>query len=268
MGFRASDLDATVTGPSPEVMWLLQFLLAAVGLPDEYDAASELSVLWAREADGEAAAFRVAALHNVELLASEFLALLPAILQGTQADAFYCASPAEVGRFSYHFLTTHRPLPPRHTGERVSAGAISSYTCQNTPAIRAHRSRETGYPITVPHMSLRLAKQAQNMRQEDGPAGARGLVRAFTARFLARLARQPSFDKASARGRLRWAVLVVGHNLLLRSVEFGVPDGKVFDSARGISVVDWDWVAPQHDTDGFEVAVAEVHPVKDAQLSR
>lgn len=151
-----------------------------------------------------------------------------------------------------------------HAGERVSAGAISAYVS----AIRAFRSRETGYPITVPHMSLRLAKQNQHMRQEDGPAGSRSLVRAFTARFLARLSRLESFDKQSPRGRLRWAVLVVGHNLLLRGGEFGVPDGKTFDSARGLSVGDWDWIHPQHDTDGFEVAVAEVQPAKDPHLSR
>lgn len=151
-----------------------------------------------------------------------------------------------------------------HAGERVSAGAISAYVS----AIRAFRSRETGYPITVPHMSLRLAKQNQHMRQEDGPAGTRGLVRAFTARFLARLSRMDSFDKQSSRGRLRWAVLVVGHNLLLRGGEFGTPDGKIFDSARGLSVGDWDWIHPQYDTDGFEVAVAEVQPAKDPHLAR
>lgn len=170
----------------------------------------------------------------------------------------------ETLRLFAEFIRQNGSVRTGHVGERVSAGAISAYVS----AIRAHRSRETGYPITVPHMSLRLAKQAQHMRMEDGPAGARSLVRAFTARFLARLARQPSFDKTSARGRLRWAVLVVGHNLLLRGGEFGVPDGKTFDSARGISVGDWDWVAPHHDTDGFEVAVAEVHPAKDAQVSR
>lgn len=170
----------------------------------------------------------------------------------------------ETLRLFAEFIRQNGSVRPGHSGERVSASAISAYVS----AIRAHRSRETGYPITVPHMSLRLAKQAQHMRQEDGPAGARSLVRAFTARFLARLARLPSFDKSSARGRLRWAVLVVGHNLLLRGGEFGVPDGKVFDSARGISVADLDWVQPQHDTDGFEVVVVEVHPAKDAQLSR
>lgn len=170
----------------------------------------------------------------------------------------------ETLRLFSEFIRQSGSIRPGHVGERVSAGAISDYVS----AIRAHRSRETGYPVTVPHMSLRLSKQAQHMRQEDGPAGERGLIRAFTARFLARLARCPSFDKSSARGRLRWAVLVVGHNLLLRGGEFGVPDGKTYDSARGISVADWDWVAPQHDTDGFEVAVADVHPAKDPKFSR
>lgn len=170
----------------------------------------------------------------------------------------------ETLRLFAEFIRQNGSVRPGHAGERVSADTISAYVS----AIRAYRSRETGYPITVPQMSLRLAKQTQHMRQEDGPAGSRRLVRAFTARLLARLARLQSFDKVSARGRLRWAVLVVGHNLLLRGGEFGVPDGKAFDSARGISVGDWDWVVPQHDTDGFEVAVAEVHPAKDAHMSR
>lgn len=170
----------------------------------------------------------------------------------------------ETLRLYSEFIRQAGSVRSGHTGEVVSASTISAYVS----ALRAYRSRETGYPITVPNMSLRLAKQMTHMRREDGPSGARALVRAFTARFISRLARDASFDKSSARGRLRWAVLVVGHNLLLRGGEFGAPDGKVYDSARGISVGDWDWVAPQFDTDGFEVAVAEVHPAKDTHLSR
>lgn len=51
---------------------ILQFLVAATSLPDEYKRAAELSMVWDLSDDGEALAFQTVAMLNVQLLAGEF----------------------------------------------------------------------------------------------------------------------------------------------------------------------------------------------------
>ncbi|KAL3913666.1 MAG: hypothetical protein SGPRY_007904 [Prymnesium sp.] len=72
----------------------------------------------------------------------------------------------------------------------------------------------------------------------------------------------------SRRHSLRWAVLWGGHNLLLRGGEFGCPDHKRFDPKIGLTIADFDWIAPCVETDWFYAVVVDVLPIKDERVTR
>lgn len=179
-------------------------------------------------------------------------------------DVNAAAYNEETFRMLGEFIRQHGSVRPGHQGEVVSAATIGDYIS----ALRAHRSMQAGYNLLVAGGNLRLPKQMQHMRREDGPSGQRSLSRGMTARLLRRLVPLNSFERSYRGGRLRWAILWVGHNLLLRGGELGRVDNRVFDPAVGITLADVGWIAPCENTEGYEVVVVEVMPIKDARVSR
>lgn len=179
-------------------------------------------------------------------------------------DVHAAAYNEETFRLFGEFVRKHGSVRPGTLGKVVSASTIADYIS----ALRAHRSLQAGYNLLVSGGNLRLPRQMQQMRREDGPAGQRALSRGMTARLLRRLLPLATFDRQTRRGRLRWAVLWVAHNLLLRGGELGKVDNRVFDSATGIAIADVDWIAPCADTGGYEVVVVDVMPIKDARVLR
>lgn len=171
----------------------------------------------------------------------------------------------ETLRLLGEFIRAHGSVRPGHEGEVISATTISDYLS----ALRAHRSLQAGYDLRIAGGNLRLPKQLRQMRREDGPSGQRALARGLTARLLRKLLPVDiRFERGTRRGQLRWAVLWAAHNLLLRGGELGRVDSRGFDPAAGITMADIDWIAPCGDTDGYEVVVVEVMPIKDARVSR
>lgn len=121
------------------------------------------------------------------------------------------------------FIRRNGSVRPGRSDEVLSATTIVDYVS----AIRAFRSREAGYNLLVSGGNLRLPRQIQQMRREDGgPKEQRGLARGMTSRFLRRLCSTPACESMTGRGKLRWAVLWVGHNLLLQDGGLGRPDIK------------------------------------------
>ena len=179
-------------------------------------------------------------------------------------DVHAAAYNEETLRLLGEFIRKHGSVRPGHEGEVVSASSIANYLS----ALRAHRSTQAGYNLLVSGGNLRLPKQMQQMRREDGPVGQRSLARGMTARILRKLVPARGFGRGSRRGRLRWAILWAAHNLLLRGGELGRVENRPFDPATGITIADLDWIAPCEDTGWYEVAVIEVMPIKDARVSR
>lgn len=162
------------------------------------------------------------------------------------------------------FIRQHGSVRAGHTGETVSAASISAYIS----AVRAYRSRDVGYNLLIREGNQRLPNLLRHMRREDGPAGQRDLSRALTSKYLRALAERADFDKSSAEGKLRWATLVVGHNLLLRGGELGTTDDAEFDPRYGLSLGDVEWHMPGADTRGYEVVSVNVLPIKDTHANR
>ncbi|KAL3907915.1 MAG: hypothetical protein SGPRY_009999 [Prymnesium sp.] len=111
---------------------------------------------------------------------------------------------------------------------------------------------------------LRLRLQLRHMRREDDPAGKRALLSSgLMARLLRRLSLTPrEFPRQGQRyAALSWAVL-------LRGDEFGVVDGKVFVSAAGLVIPDFDWIDPCPKTQYFFAMVVDVMPIKDELVQR
>lgn len=182
----------------------------------------------------------------------------------SSADVESAAYNEETFRLLGEFIRSHGSIRAGHSGEVILSCTISDYIS----ALRAFVSREAGYSMLVSGGNLRLPKQLLHMRREDGPAGSRELSRALTARVLRKLGRVPAFECQSRRGILRWAVLWVGHNVLLRGGEFGAPDRKHFSSTVGITLADVEWISPCAETGGFCVAVLDVLPIKNVDENR
>ena len=179
-------------------------------------------------------------------------------------DVRAAAYNEETFRLLSEVIRRHGSVRPGRSREVVSAATIADYIS----ALRAFRSREAGYSLLVPGGNLRLPKQLQQMRKEDGPAGQRSLARGLSSRLLRRLCTSPACERLTGRGLLRWAVIWVGHNLLLRGGELGRPENKEFDPALGITIADVEWVAPCDETSGYEVVIIDVMPIKDARVTR
>ncbi|KAL3893521.1 MAG: hypothetical protein SGPRY_014173, partial [Prymnesium sp.] len=167
----------------------------------------------------------------------------------------------ETFRLFAKFIRRHGSVRRGHEGEVVTASATSEYVS----ATGAFRSREAGYKLLL--MSggnIRLPLQMRHMRKEDGSACRRQLSRALTGRSLRRLLQKREFATANSRRHsLRWAVLWGGHNLLLIGSEFGCPDHKRFDPKIGLTIADFDWIAPCFETDWFYAVIVDVLPIKD-----
>lgn len=144
-------------------------------------------------------------------------------------DVHAAAYNEETFRLLGEFIRRHGSVRPGRSNEVVSATTIADYIS----AIRAFRSREAGYNLLVSGGNLRLPRQIQQMRREDGPKGQRGLARGLTSRLLRRLCSTPACERVTGRGKLRWAVLWVGHDLLLRGGELGRPENKEFRPRSG-----------------------------------
>lgn len=178
-------------------------------------------------------------------------------------DVQAAAYNEETLRLYGEFVRAHGSVRAGHRGEVVSASTIADYIS----AVRAHRSTQAGYNLLVAGGNIRLPKQLKHMRREDGPQGRRSLTKGFTARYLRKLVTLQRFERRTRQGLMRWAVLWIAHNLLLRGGEVGRSEGKVFDPATGITIADLDWVSPCEETSGFEVLLIEVMPIKDVRVS-
>lgn len=179
-------------------------------------------------------------------------------------DVKAAAYNEETLRLFGEFIRQHGSVRPGHRGETVSASTIADYIS----AVRAHRSTQAGYNLLIAGGNLRLPKQLRHMRREDGPQGRRSLTRGLTARYLRKLVPVAGFERRTRYGIMRWAVLWMAHNLLLRGGEVGRPEGRVFDPAAGITLADLDWISPCEETGGYEVLLVEVMPIKDMRVTR
>lgn len=199
---------------------------------------------------------------------ARFLSTLPSrvpfVPYASSGDIQSAAYNEETFRLFAEFIRKHGSVRPGFAGMLVSATAISDYIS----AIRAFVSRETGYNLLLQGGNLRLPRQVQHMRREDGPAGQRQLSRGLTARILRRLLDVPGFTSALRAHCLRWALLWVGHNLMWRGGEAGTTDGKAFSPITGITISDVDWVEPCRESDMFAVSVVDMMPIKDTYTSR
>lgn len=188
----------------------------------------------------------------------------PFVPYANAGDIHDAAYNEETFRLFAEFIRSHGSVRSGYTGMVVSATTIADYVS----AIRAFRSREAGYNLLLLGGNLRLPKQLQHMRREDGPAGQREISRGLTARYLRELLEVPGFTSPLREHTLRWAILWVGHNLMLRGGEFGVTDNSAFSDRTGLTIADIDWVEPCEETSRFAAVVVDLMPIKDTHTSR
>jgi hypothetical protein len=159
------------------------------------------------------------------------------------------------------FIRRSKPLS-KAKADHVSADAVSSYVS----VVHLIRSREARYEIAPKEVNLNMPLAFRSMRREDGPPGERKLGRALRAEHLADAA--PFFDRRSEQGAIDWAAAVVGHNLLLRGGEVGIPDGIEIDLRRVIAWVSLEWQHPRRESRSRLWLFVRVVPIKDPDARR
>lgn len=170
----------------------------------------------------------------------------------------------ETFRLFAEFVRQHGSVRPGSAGMAVSASTIADYIS----ALRAFLSRETGYNLRIEGGTLRLPKQIQHMRKEDGPTGQRSLSRGLTARILRKLLQISGFFSSSRDHLLRWAVLWLAHNMMMRGGEPGVTDKAAFSLRTGLTIADVDWIEPCEQTAWYAAVVIDMMPIKDTHTTR
>lgn len=282
-----SPADASMP-PPPSKQLAVRALAIAVGCVDPPHAAHRTEDRWAAEPEPherhtirrlrDAASWRVSsALRHEEgpgqlqtglrwfrRFREALPSRVPFIEHRWAGDIQAAAYNEETFQLFGEFVRQHGSVRTGHAGEVVSGATIAAYIS----AVRAYRSRDVGYNILVKEGNQRLPQMLRHMRREDGPAGQRELSRALTAKYLRALAERADFEKVSDEGILRWAALLVGHNLLLRGGELGTTDDAAFDVRYGLSIADVEWHTPGPDTRGYEVASVNVVPIKDTHANR
>ena len=157
-------------------------------------------------------------------------------------------------------------IKPGKIGATLSESHISGVVS----TLRALRSRTAGFNLLVPSANLILPAMYKDYRREDEPrlvADALGSLRTRREGFRSRhfgLLAACGFDRTTARGRLRWAVMHFAHNTVLRGGEVGVSErSDVFDPARGLTCADVTPVAAELTGTGRLGFMALVFPCKD-----
>lgn len=213
--------------------------------------------------EGRAAHLRTA-LRWLERFFSTMPSRVPFVPYANAGDLQAAAYNEETFRLFAEFIRQHGSVRSGSSGMAVSASTIADYVS----ALRAFLSRETGYNLRMEGGNLRLPKQIQHMRREDGPAGQRALSRGLTARILRKLLQVSGFFSDDRDRLLRWAVLWLAHNMMMRGGEPGVTDKAVFSSRTGLTIADVDWVEPCEQTAGFAAVVVDMMPIKDTHATR
>lgn len=213
--------------------------------------------------EGRAAHLRTA-LRWLERFFSTMPSRVPFVPYAHGADLQAAAYNEETFRLFAEFVRQHGSVRSGSSGMAVSASTITDYVS----AIRAFLSRETGYNLRLEGGNLRLPKQIQHMRKEDGPAGQRALSRGMTARILRKLLETTGFFSPSREHLLRWAVLWLAHNMMMRGGEPGVTDKAAFSAKTGLTIADLDWVEPSEQTAWFAAVVVDMMPIKDTHTTR
>lgn len=213
--------------------------------------------------EGRAAHLRTA-LRWLERFFSTTPSRVPFVPYSHGGDLQAAAYNEETFRLFAEFVRQHGSVRSGAAGMAVSASTIADYIS----ALRAFLSREAGYNLRLEGGNLRLPKQIQHMRREDGPAGQRELSRGMTARILRKLLLAPGFFTSRREHLLRWAVLWLSHNLLMRGGEPGVTDKATFSPTTGLTIADIDWVEPCEETAYFAALVVDLMPIKDTNNTR
>ena len=146
---------------------------------------------------------------------------------------------------------------------RLGQALTSDYVASTVATIRLLRNSEAHYDVAPTAANTARPTLLKRMRQQEGVKGARKESRGFRARDFKAIAKR--VDRASKRGRMRWATALAAHSMLLRGGEIGRVAGKSFEPARGITINDATEGAPSAVSRGLPWMAIGVVAIKDVQ---
>ena len=156
------------------------------------------------------------------------------------------------------------PALGRARGERVSTDVRQSYVS----AIRLLRCREAGYDIAPEDVNWAAPLAGKTRKRAEPASTQRGAQAGVGLRMLHILAAAAAgFDRKSAQGKLEWAAVIGGHNLLLRGGEIGTPDDAHYEPHRVLRGRSLRWQPPCRSSGGRPWLIVHVVPIKDPTCS-
>ena len=151
---------------------------------------------------------------------------------------------------------------------QIKAGTVQTHVS----TLRIFIEREMAVTLLPPSREQPLLPRLfKSMRRDDG-VGDRALRLGLRARHLRALLQHAKhawrLDTSTTMGILNWAILVVGHNILIRGAEFGCADRAIFDALRGmLSLTSVVFGVINRGGQQRRVAVLWLHPAKDRQYN-
>ena len=162
------------------------------------------------------------------------------------------------------FIRAHGSVRPGFISETLRATTIRSYV----GALMSFMEFELGCKLLASQQDVTFRRMMRQMQRDDGPAADRKRRVGITAKHVRALACDPTWNRHSWWGVMRWAAILVGRNLCLRGCEFGVVDGKEFSPKHDIT---WDaihWKDACEESGGFAFVIVGVVPCKDVHGTR
>ena len=135
-------------------------------------------------------------------------------------------------------------------------------------AIMGFMEFELGCKLLASDQDVTWKYMMREMQFDDGPASDRKRRVGLTAKHVRDLAEDPSWNRSSWWGVMRWAIILVGRNLCLRGCEFGVVDGKEFSPKHDITWESIIFKEACESSDGYEWVIVGVVPCKDVHGTR
>ena len=181
--------------------------------------------------------------------------------------------PCDSERYNRETLDLFQQWVRRNVRKPCGAALKQDTIAGYSGAIRVFLNREARCDMAPPSTNVAMPSVHKTWRREDGPSGARQLMRGLRASHIFEWRRQSAVGAAMAPAGSteeleRGAVALTSHNLLLRGGEPGKQTNAPIDPQRVITWGSVEWLAPREESQGLPWCIMAVVPIKDMGMRK
>ena len=181
--------------------------------------------------------------------------------------------PCDSERYNRETLDLFQQWVRRNVRKPCGAALKQDTIAGYSGAIRVFLNREARCDMAPPSTNVAMPSVHKTWRREDGPSGARQLMRGLRASHIFEWRRRSAVGAAMAPAGSteeleRGAVALTSHNLLLRGGEPGKQTNAPIDPQRVITWGSVEWLAPREESQGLPWCIMAVVPIKDMGMRK